>query len=192
MIAVFIGASGVGKSTAADALLDRHGARYVLSYTSRSRRADEPDNGAMVYGVPKSNFELWSRKGEMEWVDEYAGNLYGTKKADLKDACEKETLRLMILIPPVLLRLDEKVKAYGGKVIYLFFDPPAREILEERTKSRDTSPSEHGQRMAKIEWYREESQKTGLPLIHISNEGTKDELVEQIVQKLNILSTWNR
>lgn len=180
-IIVFVGASGTGKSTAADALCEQYGAQYVVSYTSRSQRPDEPSNGAMLYDVPRADLEMWQVNGEMEWVDEYAGNLYGTKKKDLEEACKTNELRLMILVPPVLLRLDAVIKQWGGEVTYLFFDPAPDAVLAERMKVRNISPGEYAARMAKVAWYQDESEKTGLPFVHIQNEGTIPELVTNVV-----------
>jgi len=181
-IIVFVGTSGAGKSTAADALCNTHGAKYILSYTTRARRADEIDRrtGEYAFDISKEDFRTWQDSDDMEWVDEFAGNLYGTKKADIQEACETDELRAVILIPTVLTRFDNAVKRYGGKVKYLFFDPAPDTVLETRMKDRKVTKGQQEARMAKIAWFKFEADKTGLPFVHITNEGTIDELVKKV------------
>jgi len=179
-ILVLVGAFGVGKSTAGDALCEKYGAHYLKSYTSRSTRSDEPDNGAMIYDVPRQELQLMNERGEMEWVDEYVGHLYGTKKQDIKTACESRECYIMILVPTVLLRLDNVVREYCGRVEYIFFDPISDTELGRRMDERGLPREEIEARLKKINWYKEESEKTGLEFTHIKNDGTPEELIREI------------
>jgi guanylate kinase len=189
-IIVFVGTSGAGKSTAADALCATHGARYILSYTTRARRADEADRrfGEYAFGTTREDFKTWQDAGLMEWADEFAGNLYGTKKADLQEASETKDLRVVILIPTVLARFDTAIKRYGGKATYLFFDPSPEQVLENRMKDRKTGVAERDVRMAKIAWFETESEKTGLLFTQINNNSTVAELVKRVANIATRLS----
>ena len=76
-LVVITGPSGVGKSTIVREVLERTGAVFSVSATTRPRRPGERD-GREYRFVDRAAFEKMIAGGEMlEWAEVY-GELYGT------------------------------------------------------------------------------------------------------------------
>ncbi len=79
---VLTGPSGVGKGTLMRSLLERHPElNYSVSVTTRSARPGEI-NGKNYYFITRSKFEELRSEGEFLESAEFAGNFYGTPRAD--------------------------------------------------------------------------------------------------------------
>ena len=79
---VVVGPSGAGKTTVADALIERLGdLEMSRSATTRQRRGDGRDDEYVYLTV--EDFEESINKGEVLEYTNYSGNYYGTRKCEL-------------------------------------------------------------------------------------------------------------
>lgn len=79
---VVVGPSGAGKTTVADALIERLGdLEMSRSATTRQRRGDGRDDEYVYLTVEE--FEDSINKGEVLEYTNYSGNYYGTRKCEL-------------------------------------------------------------------------------------------------------------
>jgi len=133
--------SGGGKTTLirrAIESLATHGieAHFSVSHTTRSPRPSEKD-GRDYHFVDLETFERMAQQGDfLEWA-EYAGNTYGTSRAEVQD-------RLAAGID-VFLDIEvqgaNQVKTSISDVVKVFVFPPSYAVLKERLmKRRQDSP----------------------------------------------------
>ena len=93
---VLVGPSAVGKTTVAASILERDDRFYLLrSATTRSARGDGHDDEYIYLSRDEFRF-LLAEDGMLEYM-EYAGELYGTPRSELKRAEELSKIPLLIL-----------------------------------------------------------------------------------------------
>ncbi len=135
---VITGPSGVGKGTLIASLLQRHSQlRLSISATTREPRPGESD-GVEYYFLSKRDFETAILNQELlEWA-EYAGNYYGTPKA--------QVLQQIELGNYVLLEIELEGARAIAKIFpdarRIFILPPSIEDLEARIRTRGTNSEE--------------------------------------------------
>lgn len=129
---VLTGPSGVGKGTLVRLLLARHPELYLsISATTRSPRPREVD-GKEYYFVTKEQFEQMTRSGQLlEWA-EYAGNYYGTPRAQV----EEKIAQGRIVILEIEVVGARKIKQTFPGVLQIFILPPSVSELERRLRGR--------------------------------------------------------
>ncbi len=125
------GPSGVGKSSVIDAVLERSGARFSVSATTRAPRPGEID-GRDYRFVDQDTFSDLVRSGGMlEWA-EYGGYRYGTPRAPVLDLLARGI--------HVVLDIENdgarQVKRAFPSAVLVFLTPPSRDELERRLRSR--------------------------------------------------------
>ena len=135
---VIAGPSGVGKGTLVNMLLSRHSQlKLSISATTRQPRPGEKD-GVNYFFLSKKDFETAILGNELlEWA-EYAGNYYGTPKAQV---VEQINLGNYIIL---------EIEVEGARSIanifpdaqLIFILPPSIEELEQRIRSRGTNSEE--------------------------------------------------
>ena len=135
---VITGPSGVGKGTLVKLLLQRHPQLQVsISATTREPRPGET-NGIEYYFLSQRDFETAIDNQELlEWA-EYAGNYYGTPKAQVVQQIELGNYVLL------------EIELAGARVIAnifpearrIFILPPTIEALEARIRNRGTNSEE--------------------------------------------------
>jgi guanylate kinase len=141
---VVSGPSGVGKSSVIDGVLDRTGARFSVSATTRSPRPGEID-GVDYWFVGQDEFsDLVDSGGMLEWA-EYGGHRYGTPRKPVIDVIEAGT--------HVILDIENdgahQVKRAYPRSVLVFLMPPSRDELERRLRARgDTSEVDIDRRLA--------------------------------------------
>jgi guanylate kinase len=132
---VLSGPSGVGKDSVIESIRDR--APWVwlsVSVTTRPRRDYETD-GVHYHFVDRARFRRMVETGEfLEWA-EFAGNLYGTPRAEVEQ-------RLATAGPPVLLKIElqgaRQVRLAMPEARLVFLAPPSWEELKRRLVGRGT------------------------------------------------------
>ena len=135
---VITGPSGVGKGTLVKLLLQRHPQlRVSTSATTRQPRLGERD-GVDYYFLSQSDFETAIHNQELlEWA-EYAGNYYGTPKAEVIEQIEAGNYILL------------EIELAGARAIanifpaakLIFILPPSITDLEQRIRARGTNSEE--------------------------------------------------
>ena len=129
---VVTGPSGVGKGTLLRSLLARHPELYFsISATTRQPRPGEID-GQHYYFVSRDKFEQMKAEGDLlEWA-EYAGNYYGTPRAQVERQIQQG--RLVILEIEVVGA--RKINQTFPAALRIFILPPSLAELERRIRDR--------------------------------------------------------
>ena len=123
---VLSGSSGVGKSTVIGKVLEaRPDIHFSVSFTTRAPREGEVD-GVSYNFVSREDFETRIARGEFLEYAEYAGNLYGTSMAVIREHLDAGT--------DVLLDIEvqgaAQVAAAMPESVSVFLSPPSMEELE--------------------------------------------------------------
>ena len=132
MIIVITGPSGVGKDAVIRRIAEtRNDFHFTVTATTRDPRPDER-HGVNHEFLSKSEFEDLIAEDELlEWAEVY-GSLYGTPKAQIRNAIAAGK--------HVLLRIDVQgamqVKRIVPDALLIFVSPPDKSVLINRLKSR--------------------------------------------------------
>ena len=139
LLIVLSGPSGVGK----DAVLARmkesgYPLKYVITLTTRPRRANEKNNVDYHFVSDKKFKEMIEKNELLEWANVY-GNLYGVPKEEVKHALDQGQ--------DVMVKVDIQgaatIKKILPQAITIFLTPPSMEEILTRLKQRHTeSPSD--------------------------------------------------
>jgi guanylate kinase len=128
---VVSGPSGVGKSSVIDAVLERSGAGFSVSATTRAPRPGELDGQDYRFVDQDTFSELVRSGGMLEWA-EYGGYRYGTPRAPVLDLLDRGI--------HVVLDIENdgarQVKRAYPSALLVFLTPPSRDELERRLRSR--------------------------------------------------------
>ncbi len=137
LLIVLSGPSGAGK----DAVLARmkksgYPARYVITLTTRPRRAKERNN-IDYHFISKERFQEMIENNELlEWANVY-GNWYGVPKEEVKQSLDKGQ--------DVMVKVDVQgvatIKKILPQAISIFLTPPSMDELLIRLKQRHTESS---------------------------------------------------
>jgi guanylate kinase len=183
-VMVVTGPSGVGKGTIINRILEDH-PEYVLSISATTREPREGEvHGTDYYFLSRDVFQERVDKGEFLEYAEYAGNLYGTPRAEL-DRMVK-ALVLEIEIKGAL-----QVRETLPEALQVFILPPSFETLRERLVGRGTDkPEVIERRLARA---REELDEAEREAAHFGNRIVNDDL-EESVRELEALvaKVWGR
>ncbi|MGB3201943.1 MAG: guanylate kinase [Nodosilinea sp.] len=135
---VFTGPSGVGKGTLLRSLRHRYPMLQLsVSATTRAPRPGEID-GQDYFFVSREAFLAMVERGELlEWA-EFAGNLYGTPKAPVKQAVDAGQW----VILEIELEGARQVRNTFPDALQLFVLPPSIEELEHRIRQRGKDADE--------------------------------------------------
>jgi len=148
---VIAGPSGVGKGTVVRHVRSLAPDRLLLSVsaTTRPPRSGEVD-GTDYFFVDDAGFDRMVDDGEMlEWAEVFHGHRYGTPAGPVE--LHRDAGR------DVLLEIDVEgarwVRQRVPDAVMILLEPPSRDELERRLRSRGTE-SEEGiaERLAKADW----------------------------------------
>jgi guanylate kinase len=183
-VLVVTGPSGVGKGTIINRLLEHH-PEFVLSISATTREPREGEvHGTDYYFLTREQFEDRVAKGEFLEYAEYAGNLYGTPRAEL-DRMVK-ALVLEIEIKGAL-----QVRETLPEALQVFILPPSFETLRERLVGRGTDkPEVIERRLARA---REELDEAEREAAHFGNKIVNDDLDESVRElEALVARVWGR
>ena len=176
--------SGGGKTAITKTLLERYADRfgYSVSATTRKPRRGERD-GEAYHFISRAEFMRRQKAGEFLETAQYAGELYGTLRAEVE----------AVLAGGRNVLLDIEVKGarqvrsvYGSRAISIFMIPPSAKVLLERLKGRRTeSTAEMARRVQiaveEIEVARQDIQ-SAIVYDHVVVNDNLDQAVTRIVE----------
>jgi len=130
--------SGAGKTTLANALVERNPAlRFSISYTTRKKRETEVD-GRDYFFVPVDEFTTLKANGELLESARVFDNHYGTSRSQVEQH--------MANGHHVVLEIDwqgaQQVRESMPGCVSVFILPPSRTELEQRLRGRQTDTQE--------------------------------------------------
>ena len=137
-LTVLSGPSGVGKDSVIELIRARSPwVRLSVSVTTRKKRDYETD-GEHYHFVTRPEFQRLIDGGQLlEWA-EFAGNLYGTPRAQVEGWLAQGY--------PVLLKIDlqgaRQVRDTMPEALFVFLKPPSWEELVRRLVGRGTESAE--------------------------------------------------
>jgi guanylate kinase len=121
--------------------------RYIVTLTTRTRRASERDNVDYRF-ISKERFQEMIDRGELlEWANVY-GNWYGVPKETVKQALARGE--------DTILKIDVQgattIKKIVPQAVFIFLMPPSMEELAMRLRQRYTEePADIALRLKKAE-----------------------------------------
>lgn len=138
LLLILSGPSGVGKTSIRQRLVQRLGAEFSVSATTRPRTEREVD-GEDYFFISKEEFQRWVDDGRfLEYAQVFGRNWYGTPRAPVEVQLAKGTT--------VLLDIDvqgaEQVKRAMPEAFGVFILPPSDEELWRRLHDRRRDDAE--------------------------------------------------
>ncbi len=131
---VITGPSGVGKGSLVKMLLERNKKVWLsVSATTREPRDHEVDEEDYYFLKVDRFKELIQKNGFLEWA-EFAGNFYGTPRAQIDQKISEGRLVLL----EIELEGARQVRKSFPNSLHIFLAPPSFEELEKRIRGRGT------------------------------------------------------
>jgi guanylate kinase len=147
VVVVLAAPSGGGKTTIARALETRWPERYgfSVSATTRAPRQGERD-GEDYFFLPKDEFRRRQAGGEfLEWA-EYAGELYGTLKAEVDRVLAAGQHVLLDIEVQGARQVRKRYPPPASRAVFIL-PPSAAELLQRLQGRRTERPSEMARRL---------------------------------------------
>jgi guanylate kinase len=140
---VITGPSGVGKGTLIRTLRERvPELELAVSATTRPPRAGEVD-GRDYWFLTREEFDERVRRGEFVEHAEYAGNRYGTLRAELARPARGIVLEID-------LQGARQVRSALPEAVQVFVEPPSFEDLRRRLEGRGSDSPEQIERRLQV------------------------------------------
>ncbi len=180
LLIVISGPSGVGKDTVIAEMKKRRGnIHHTVTCTTRAIRAGETD-GVDYQFVSQEQFkQIANEGGFLEWAEVY-GNLYGTPKAQIRQALKKG----LDVIAKIDVQGALSIKKIVPDALYIWIGAPSMKKLDERLRKRKTDTAEDIE--LRIETAHKEMESVHIfDYVVINEEGHSDKAAGQI---LNIIA----
>ena len=176
---VISGASGVGKSTVLEKVMDtRKDLVFSVSATTRAPREKEVD-GVSYHFITRQKFLEMIDNGEFLEYDEHHNTLYGTPVAELSSKLEIGNLVLDVEPNGAF-----NVRRLHPEATLIFIMPPSWEALEQRLRSRgDTSPEQIEIRLNRAKWEMEQSSRYDYIVVNDQVEACAEKILNIIAEK---------
>ncbi len=191
-IVLFLGCSGVGKSSLIRALCTQFYEvyEYVKPYTTRDIRMGENDKSH----ISREVFLSLVKKRVIICPNDIDSNLYGPSKRNIEDIIEKGLVPVLDWPVDKINQLRRELESFSLINIYIL--PPNREILKERLEKdkRDTRNERYRTALIELDMIKEKAYDDQIDIFFI-NEG---ELIENalkihsMIPKINIHKDGNR
>ena len=127
--------SGAGKGSVISKLLEHDNKTRWLSISTTSRERRSNDIPGVTYNfVTKEEFEKLIQENYFLEYTNYAGNYYGTPKADIQEKLNNG----IDVILEIEIEGAKNIKRLIKEAIFIFIMPPSLKTLVERLKKRNT------------------------------------------------------
>jgi guanylate kinase len=138
LLVIVSGPSGVGKTSIVRALLERLGAAFSVSATTRAPTARERD-GIDYWFIDRERFQQWIDEGRfLEYAQVFGRSWYGT----LREPVERQLAEGRIVLLDVDVQGAASVRRTMPEAFSVFVLPPSDEELLRRLRSRGRDDEE--------------------------------------------------
>lgn len=181
---IIAGPSAVGKTTIAYSLIEREPKfEFVRSVTTRKSRGDSYDNEYIYISIPEF-LELIENGGVLEHT-EYAGNYYGTPRAEVKRILSEGKIPLLVLDINGVGSLVKNAEDLSPCGVYVYDD---LSVIEKRLHERfiGLNPTDEGTRKYEgrvrqnIADFKTIPENTDRFFAFVHNKGTVEQTAEEV------------
>jgi guanylate kinase len=146
---LLVGPPGVGKNTLMKIVLDRFGDIHQLpTATTRAPRPGEQE-GREHYFISHESFRQWIADNRLiEYQVVHSGNYYGTPRHTVEDSIQQRHDRIADI---EVLGANQLRQAYPDNTVLIFIQPPNRDDLIERMRSRAENEASIADRMKRVD-----------------------------------------
>jgi guanylate kinase len=132
LLLVMSGPSGVGKTSIIHSMLDRLGASFSVSATTR-QKSDKETDGVDYFFISKEEFQRWIDAGRfLEYAQVFGRNWYGTPR----EAVERQLAQGRVVVLDIDVQGAAQVKRSMPDAYFIFILPPSDEELLRRLRDR--------------------------------------------------------
>ena len=176
---VLVGPSGVGKSTIARRLAERMDVKYIVSATTREKRAGDEDAKIYEYVTRDEFFKRLDADAYLEYAQVY-GDYYGTPKHPAMD--------YLAAGQDVLLEIDMQgalqVRYQYPNALLVFVLPPDAQTLLQRLTDRGRDSAEEIQKRFRVAKREVQMAKGSRAFDHMVINDTVERAVEEIIKTI--------
>jgi guanylate kinase len=133
---IFSAPSGAGKSTIVQHLMKQGlGLEFSISATSREPREGEVDGREYHFISPEKFRKMIKEDAFIEWEEVYPDQFYGTLYSEVENIWKRGKHAIFDID---VVGGQNLKKEFGDRSCAIFIQPPSREVLEQRLRSRGT------------------------------------------------------
>lgn len=173
---VISGPSGVGKSTIRQRVVERSGAEYSVSATTRAPRAGEVDGRDYRFVTVEAFRRMIERDELLEWAEVF-GNYYGTPAGPVREAIAAGRDAVLEIDVQGGLQVAKRCP----EAVFVLIVPPDEQTLSRRLNGRATdSPEVIARRLAKAHEEINTARRSGVYTHEVVNDDL-DHAVERVL-----------
>lgn len=176
------GASGAGKTTLMEALIERSPEKFHAfeSVTTREMRATDRDT---YVHVSPEKFEEWEKEGKFAWTADIHGIRYGTTRQSIDESLHDDRTSIFPIVPDIVGKLQEIVGAEKIFSIYILSCPPPD--LRRRLSERGDTAESIERRITDCALWDAQAKESGIPFHFVANDGTVEDLIIKVLKLLS-------
>ena len=175
------GASGAGKTTLMEALIERYPERFhrFQSVTTRTLRPTDMDS---YISITPEEFTAWEKAGKFAWTLDVHNTRYGTTKESIDEAIRDKRASIFVIAPDIVEKLEDIVGKDKIFAVYVLSCTP--EALRRRLLERGDAEGVIERRINDCLLWDARAQQSAVPFRFVENSGTVDELVNNVLKLL--------
>ena len=177
MIIALYGGSGVGKTTIADLMVQKHGFKKIVTCTTREPRPGEA-HGIHYHFLSRQEFEKRIAAGHFLEHAEYSGHRYGSLNEAIRSAASDKDASYVMALELQGIKSISKLCPDAARILLV---APHESILE-RLRGRNMDPKEIQNRFEEEKRY-EEQARLFATAVFVNGDGQQEKTAALIADR---------